>query len=283
MPTIACWCGHSIDLSIRSRHDSRSDAKSNACSKSNRGTLIPWPPKENFMFFSGNSTRELSVSRDGARANRVRSRPAGRPIVHVAIATLSLVSAVMCSHASAADYIKDNAAVFSPDAKQVFIGHGAGDPTLWDVASGKKIRSFSCDDGPDGGPSRTCAVAFSPNGKAVLAAYRFTAALWNAATGKLIHRMSIHSTVKEYSPFEQEPRALGFSPDGKLIWAAGWNFGTVKMWSAATGEETDSIETSLVKDDPNNFLITSAARSSDRAQAGSGKHQCYLRLGCCEG
>jgi len=76
------------------------------------------------------------------------------------------------------------------------------------------------------------------------------------------NRLWIKSSLKDFSNLPQEPRALGFSADGKHLWAAGFNFGTIVFWNSVNGDETGRIETSLDKDNAD-YHIVSAALSPD--------------------
>jgi WD40 repeat protein len=81
-----------------------------------------------------------------------------------------------------------NSVAFSPDGEQVLIGshdHTAG---LWDVSSGKEIRSFL------GHPSAVFSVAFLPDGKQVLTGSEDTTArLWDMSSGKEIRSFLGHT------------------------------------------------------------------------------------------
>ncbi len=70
---------------------------------------------------------------------------------------------------------------YSPDGAQILTGHEGGFVTLWDVATGEKIRIFGT------GYERMVMVAFSSDGAKVFAAERGgRASLFDTATGKRI-------------------------------------------------------------------------------------------------
>ena len=73
-------------------------------------------------------------------------------------------------------------------------------------------------------------MAFSPDGKTVCSprpATRWTARLWDAATGKPIGRPLMHQGGSSI--------AVAFSPDGKTVLTGG-DDQTARLWDAATGE-----------------------------------------------
>jgi WD40 repeat protein len=90
---------------------------------------------------------------------------------------------------------------FSPDGK--FALSGSWDKTLklWDVASGKEIRTFY------GHASDIFSVAFSPDGKFALSgSYDTTLKLWYVESGKEIRTFYGHAS---------DIFSVAFSPDGK--------------------------------------------------------------------
>lgn len=71
-------------------------------------------------------------------------------------------------------------------------------------------------------------VAFSPDGKLLAAGDRAsTIRLWNAMSGKLVHKMSIA---------EGEFLSLSFAPDGKTL-ASTSSDGWIRLWDVETGKE----------------------------------------------
>src|SRR5262249_41740862 len=70
---------------------------------------------------------------------------------------------------------------FSPDGARVLSGGADSTLKLWDVATGRLLRTFQ------GHAGQVSSVVFSPNGARVLSgSYDNTLKLWDAATGELL-------------------------------------------------------------------------------------------------
>jgi uncharacterized protein (TIGR03067 family) len=109
---------------------------------------------------------------------------------------------------------------FSPDGN-VLAGAGGHKParlTLWDVATGKIIRTLG--DKTEGGP-----LAFNPDGTKLAGTDDLRVTVWDVKTGKVVLR-----------PGGDLPTCVGFSPDGKRL-AAGGFWGEVWIWDTTTGKE----------------------------------------------
>ena len=113
---------------------------------------------------------------------------------------------------------------FSYDGALLAAGGLGGSPVkLWDVASGKAVRSFARQANND-----TFTTAFSPDG-ALLATsgYDGVIELWDVQSGQVVRTLSYSTEVGIHS--------VAFSPDGSLL-ASGGTDSTVKIWGVQTGE-----------------------------------------------
>jgi WD40 repeat protein len=122
----------------------------------------------------------------------------------------------------------------SPDgAVFVVIGDG-GAVTLWDTATGKRLRQLCGDDGKDrsgpGAPWIRATLAFSTDNQFVASAGRGERDIrvWEVQTGKLVQTLKGH---KEPVSF------LTFSGKGRRLVSAGHDGQTVRFWDLATAKE----------------------------------------------
>jgi WD40 repeat protein len=130
-------------------------------------------------------------------------------------------------------------AVFSPDGQSILAAGQDGTGWLWASPAATPLRTFvSAAPGARvliydyGGTSLmttsgVTSVAFSPDGKYVLAGSQDNAArLWDPVAGRLIRSFPGHS---------KPVNAVAFSPDGKYI-ATGSDDSTARIWDVATGQ-----------------------------------------------
>jgi hypothetical protein len=123
-------------------------------------------------------------------------------------------------------YVEDwgHSAALSPDGKLLLTQSRNGNIILWDITSGRKIRSF------DGG--RNSVDSFSPDGRYVLGVKRERISLWDPQSGQIQHEF-----------LHPNGRWLGaaVSPDGRYIISGGTDT-NVSIWEVETGRQVRSLE-----------------------------------------
>jgi WD40 repeat protein len=111
---------------------------------------------------------------------------------------------------------------FSPDGKYVLSGSWDDTLKLWNVETGREIRTFT------GHRDNIKSVAFSPDGKYALSGSEDrTLKLWDVATGKELRTFARHL---------ESVKSVAFSPDGKYA-LSGSEDNTLKLWDVSTGKE----------------------------------------------
>ena len=117
---------------------------------------------------------------------------------------------------------------FSPDGR--FIVSGSDDRTVkvWEVESGRLLRSL------EGHAGSVNAVAVSPDGRFIVSggSWDTTVKVWKVESGRLLHSQEGHT-----GPVN----AVAVSPDGRTI-VSGSSDRTVKVWDAESGRLLRSLE-----------------------------------------
>lgn len=122
----------------------------------------------------------------------------------------------------------------SADGTRLVSGSKDGTVKLWQAATGRVIHSFerSRDGYGEGYRPTVLAVAFSPDGKLILAGSDETLRLWDAESGALLRSIKGHAGTVQ---------SVAFSPDGTRL-LSGSKDGAVKLWDVATGGLLRTIE-----------------------------------------
>ncbi|MEI7635746.1 MAG: caspase family protein [Syntrophus sp. (in: bacteria)] len=148
------------------------------------------------------------------------------------------------------------AVAISHDGKSALSGSNDKTLKLWDVATGKEIRTFI------GHSENVAAVAFSHNSKYALSGSGDkTLKLWDIATSKEILTFTGHS---------QAVNCVALSPDGRYI-LSGSDDNTLKLWDIERGKE---IHTFI----GHTGTIAAVAFSLDNKYALSGSRDTTLKL-----
>jgi WD40 repeat protein len=139
------------------------------------------------------------------------------------------------------------------------VAAGSSIVKLWDVASGREIRDLS-----GNSQSAFVALTFSPDGRTIIAGdlnySTSNVRFWDVASGREIRTLSTQSNV--YS--------VAYSPDGRTIVTGGGD-GIVKLWDASIGREIRNFQGHLSP-------VQSVTFSPDNKYILSGSNDGTMRL-----
>jgi WD40 repeat protein/ankyrin repeat protein/uncharacterized protein YecT (DUF1311 family) len=158
-----------------------------------------------------------------------------------------------------------NSVAFSPDGRYALSGSSDTTMKLWDIATGKEIKTFR----QDSYELSVDSVAFSPDGRYALSGTGSKMKLWDIAT------------AKEIKTFECDVDKIAFSPDGRYALSAGGVFDhTIKLWDIASGKLIRTFKGHYLESQKRklNYNITSVAYSPDGHYALSGSNDRSLKL-----
>jgi WD40 repeat protein/uncharacterized caspase-like protein len=136
------------------------------------------------------------------------------------------------------------ALAFSPDGATL-AGAGAGRVRLWNILNGQSRRDILFDTS-----ELELTVAFNSDGRLLAVGYGSTAAVCDAANGRVLQRLP--ATVKPFG-------GPAFTVGGALL-ARGRDNGPLKMWDAVKGREIrtlDNLAPDVWAASPNGWLATS--------------------------
>ncbi len=145
---------------------------------------------------------------------------------------------------------------FTPDGKTLASGSSDNTIKLWEVATGRELRTFS------GHLRFVTSVVFTDDGKTLASAsWDKTVKLWDVATGRELRTLTGHSSYID---------SLAFTADGRKL-ASGSDDKTIKLWDVATGRELRTLI-------GHSSLITSVAFSGDGKTLASGSGDNTIKL-----
>ncbi len=127
------------------------------------------------------------------------------------------------------------AVAYAPDGALIATRGHDHDVRVWDVATGGQVLALEVDDQVEAkeGWAPQTAVAFSPDGRRLVATGFMTVVQWEVATGRRLLAFEGHD---EHPVHGGIIHGVAYSPDGSRLATASRDE-TVRFWDAATGVE----------------------------------------------
>ena len=131
------------------------------------------------------------------------------------------------------DTVGVNGMTFSPDGNMIATASGADGARVWDVATGKLMRTFR--------HPRVRLVCFSPDGDKLVSGSEHDVRLWDVATGILQQEFRhIRAGYVEFSP-DGGTLAIGSADAMMEIWDEDAD-SMIELWDVATGKLLQKLE-----------------------------------------
>jgi WD40 repeat protein len=116
---------------------------------------------------------------------------------------------------------------YSPDGKTLASGSYDGTVKLWDVGTGKELKTLK------GHRGEVNSVSYSPDGKTLAStSWDNTVKLWDVGTGKELNTLKGHQSAV---------MSVSYSPDSKTLASGSVDY-TVKLWDVVTGKEFKTLK-----------------------------------------
>ena len=149
-----------------------------------------------------------------------------------------------------------NTVAFSPDSKILASGSEDGNLYLWDVETGRKLKTLT------EATENIFSVAFSSDGKTLASGNAGnTIRLWDIATGEKLKTLTGHTNWVF---------SVAFSPDGQTLASGSWDH-TIRLWDTTTGQQLKTFV-------GHTLTVWSVAFSPDGFTLASGSHDKTIRL-----